>query len=436
MVFSTNQVRQLYVVTSAEDADDIKNGQVTTPGTTALLSFDDWGQHQDPKTYEFIYVNALGDLGHSDLIHRENIRKVNYTPAWQMRTYLPTVKITNNLTAWATAADDADPDKYKTGDVFYVNFSFPGFLNATDEEVETKTVAMRYNYNKLGEEMATTDSGYDDWAQQMVDAITLAFNGRNNLDNDLLTASVSGNDVLIEMKEGKPWINGISDNKPTRVVIDNLTMENWHTPDLVSLPLENNSRVRRYGTATDITGQAGTNFVTNGKSTADLEYFCMGERGDHYRMIGWPNYIPTKYMVDPNAEYNYLDIHYYFQGEGVRSDKSEKVITLVATANAESDVLAQFYETIVGSELSIPTPPDDNPSVPQYTITVVNNDPTKGTVDGDGVYNAGTEVTLTATPETGVTFVEWRDADGATLSTDSQYTFTASASATIYVIWS
>lgn len=343
MVFSTNQVRQLYVVTSKTTPANIKNGSVTTPGATALLEFDDWGQHQDPKTFEFIYVNATGELGHSDLIHRENIRSVKYTDAAKLRMYLPTIKITNTMTQWQSASDDADLTKYKTGDVFYLNFTFPGFLNATDEEVETKTVSMRY------------DAAKGSWAQQMVDAITLAFNSKQNLDNDLLTASVSGNSsniVIVEMKEGKPWIQGISDNKPTKVIIDNLTMENWHTPDLVSLPLENNSRVLTYGTAEDITGQNGTNYVDNGKLTADLEYFCMGERGDHYRMMGWPNYIPTKYMVNAGNAYHYLDIHYYFQGEGVRSDKSEKQLTLVST---NADALKAFYNQICDDKAMLPT---------------------------------------------------------------------------------
>ena len=361
MVFSTNQVRQFYVVTANTTKSGIKNhSDGTTPlnaGATALLTFDDWGQHQDPETYEFLYVNALGELGHSDLIHKENIRKVTFTHASQLRTYLPTVKITNNLTAWASGDSDTDMTKYKTGDVFYLNFTFPGFLNATDEEIETKTVAMQY------------DSTKGSWAQQMVNAITLAFNSKQNLDNDLLAASVSGNDVIVEMKEGKPWINGISDNKPNKVVIDNLTMENWHNPELVSLPLENNSRVVNYGVATDITGQANTHYIPNGKLTADLEYFCMGERGDQYRMVGWPNYIPTKYMVNAGQEYDYLDIHYYFQGEGVRSDKSEKQLTLVCVAG--SDLLDTFYTTLTGAE-AVP----EAPAVPEGT------EPTGGTASG------------------------------------------------------
>ena len=364
MVFSTNQVRQFYVVTKDVTKQDINahaSGTTLQPaGATTLCEFDDWGQHQDPKTYEFLYVNALGELGHSDIIHRENVRKVSFTYASQLRTYLPTIKIVNNMTEWQSATDDDDLTKYKTGDVFYMNFSFPGFLNATDEEIETKTVTMRYNYNKVGQPMSSGDTNYGDWAAQMVDAITLAFNAKQNIDNDLLSASKSGTDVIVEMKPGKPWINGISDNKPNKVVIDNLTMENWHTAHLISLPVERHSRVQTYGTATDITGTTGTSYIPNGQLTADLEYFCMGERGDQYRMVGWPNYIHTEYLVTPTDEYDYLDVHYYFQGEGVRSDKSEKQITLVCKAG--SGLLDDFYQTLTGAQ-EMPSEPE----VPEST---------------------------------------------------------------------
>lgn len=383
MVFSTNQVRQFYVVTSNITKSDINKhaaGTVTqNPGATALVEFDDWGQHQDPKTYEFLYVNALGELGHSDLIHRENIRKVTKTPAAKLRMYLPTIEVTNTLSA----------TDYQTGDVFYMNFSFPGFLNATDEEVETKTIAMRYNYNKVGREMQSTDANYNDWGAQMAEAITLAFNAKKNLDNDLLSATGSGNTVTIVGKAGQPWYVGVADNKPNQIVIDNLTWENWHDDTLTSLPLENNSRVGVYGTAVDQTGQ-NNNYVGNGKLTADLEYFCMGERGDQYRNVGWPNVIHTAYMINnpsDSAEYDYLDIHFYFQGEGVRSDKSEKQLTLVCEAG--SGLLDEFYETLCGGSEPTPTPtPDPTP------------DPTPGPEDeGEGVV---------------YTFKSYNDAQGTT----------------------
>ena len=71
------------------------------------------------------------------------------------------------------------------------------------------------------------------------------------------------------------------------------------------------------------------NTVEDGHNIADLEYFCMGARGDDYRMMGYPNYIPTKYLVDPDKKYDTLDIHYAFTDSNEGVQKSEKTITIV-----------------------------------------------------------------------------------------------------------
>jgi len=80
----------------------------------------------------------------------------------------------------------------------------------------------------------------------------------------------------------------------------------------------------------EVLGAAGV--VPNGYKIADLEYFCMGERGDQYRGMGWPNIIPTHYMCNPtkDTEYNILEIHYAFTDDGASSYNSEKDITIAA----------------------------------------------------------------------------------------------------------
>ena len=79
--------------------------------------------------------------------------------------------------------------------------------------------------------------------------------------------------------------------------------------------------------------------IKNGKKMADLEYFCMGERGDQYRTMGWPHNLETKYLVDPDKEYNVLDIHYYFTDTGVNVQKSEKDITILADTSVSLTTL-------------------------------------------------------------------------------------------------
>lgn len=94
-----------------------------------------------------------------------------------------------------------------------------------------------------------------------------------------------------------------------------------------------------------ITEQTGK-FIGNGYEIADTEYFCMGERGDQYRQMGYPRTIRTKYTVDETKEYNVLDINFYFVGRGIDSQKSEKMITVVSTESLEE--LKSQIETKLG----------------------------------------------------------------------------------------
>ena len=109
-----------------------------------------------------------------------------------------------------------------------------------------------------------------------------------------------------------------------------------------------------------VTEQTPTTKVQNGKEIADLEFFAMGERGDQYRMKGWPNVIHTKYLVDSTIKYNLIDIQYAYQGPGEDIQKSQKTITLVVPKvgadNAAGNALANDIITAINtaSGLSIP----------------------------------------------------------------------------------
>lgn len=365
MVFSTNQVRQLYVVKSNETAEDVRALVTASPypnpanaGKTAVVKiydYDNPAAHTSGlcDAYELLYVNVDGEIMHSDIIKRDNIRSIRFTPAAKLRTKLQTWTIklgADGVGLNANVITDPQGNAFAANDkdVYYFDFSFPGFQNATDEEIETKTVAFQW---KTG-----------DWADAAVEAIKLAFKKRNNLDNKLVNVvKVDATTIEVWAPEGGPWINGLHDNKPNRIEISVPEVEMFSIPNLSSLPLENNSRVIPCGCAVDTTAST-THVVGNAKMTADLEYFCMGERGDQYRMKGWPNYVPTRYMIgqnfDPRTEFDYLDIHYYFQGEGVRSDKSEKVLTLVEKHSDDNSSLMNLYVILCGGESTSRVPFD------------------------------------------------------------------------------
>ncbi|MBP6978527.1 MAG: InlB B-repeat-containing protein, partial [Lentimicrobiaceae bacterium] len=64
--------------------------------------------------------------------------------------------------------------------------------------------------------------------------------------------------------------------------------------------------------------------------------------------------------------------------------------------------------------------------VPTYTVTANVNPAGTGEVDGDGIFEEGDPVTLTADPESGFLFVNWTDSEGV-VSTANPYIFTMPA---------
>ena len=96
--------------------------------------------------------------------------------------------------------------------------------------------------------------------------------------------------------------------------------------------------------------------------------------------------------------------------DGVNNLGNENPYSFVASANA--DITAVF-------EL-----------IPTYNITATANPTEGGTVTGDGTYNHGESVTLTATANEGYHFVNWTEG-GNVVSTNASYTFTADQARTL-----
>lgn len=128
--------------------------------------------------------------------------------------------------------------------------------------------------------------------------------------SDIVTA-------IIVREIEQPWTLGIKQEEAVAFTVS--------TPLIVASGVE-----VAWATVTDET--ASSTVLGNGKKTADLEYFLMGERGDIYRNMGWPNVVPTRYLADATKQYDYIDIHYAYAGTCEDVQKSEKDITLVIPA--------------------------------------------------------------------------------------------------------
>ena len=295
-VFSTNQNRQLYVVTEKKDTP-------AAAGEYAVSSVD--GK---------LFIKYFGEGGamRSDLIDLNSIVYAKYTTADSMKTPLKEATI--------TLADEAlDEGKPISGQDYIVRIYIHNYLAPGDAHTTIKYGAVH----------ATKSMTTSDFYNQLAQSLTKNFSREVQ---PLLTFIPSESGVKIEEVE-QPWNLGTMSLEsvnfevvPTTITVDG--------DEVIWAELDDNGKI-------PVTPSKSKS-INNGKKIADLEYFCMGERGDQYRNMGWPNVIPTKYMVDPSQEYDVIDIHYSFSDTGVNVQKSEKDITFVGSKNAMNALAAEL----------------------------------------------------------------------------------------------
>lgn len=308
--FSVNQVRQLYVangynasITSASDAGTIG----------AIKAVDD----VMGKQVMFFYKGAESVLA-SDFIP---VNKIGYIKAYKASDMvIPMKKVKVALKS------DVNSGNVVSGQDYVLGIEFKNFFSSGDASRYYKDAAVH----------GTTGMTATQFYTAMANSLKSAFSreiGATSTINPYVTITSDANGVYIEEKP-QEWALG---TKKARRIMFDVTCSTIYTSgeDLV------------WGNVTDVTpakssAVVGTNAVGNGQQIADLEWFCMGERGDQYRNVGWPNVIPTKYLVDATKQYNVLEIHYAFTDSGVNSYRTEKEITIVAPVG-ETD---HEYDTI------------------------------------------------------------------------------------------
>ena len=315
MVFSTNQVRHLYVVKAV--ADNV--AESAAAGTIAAKK-DAEGKH-----VSFLYKGA-DNLMRSDLINLDNIlwvKAVSPTDPSQVRK-LKTATITLN-----PAVNEGLP---VGGEDYVLRISVNPYIGMSDEEPyfkygmvhATKDMTAGAFYAKLAASI------FKNFSKEPSKLISVTINGKVV---DRVKTAANGDETLIDATGAAITV---ADEYTAGVTITEVEQE-W------TLGIKEQTNVNFTVASTNITyegdevlwgavteGTASTT-LNNGKKIADLEYFCMGERGDVYRNVGWPNSIPTKYLVDPTAAYYVLDIHYAYVGPNEGPQKSEKDITLVCS---------------------------------------------------------------------------------------------------------
>lgn len=297
--FSTNQNRQFYVANKNVSAAPVNAGELLVKST---------------KDFEKeVYFEVMGPdtVLKSDYIPVKNISYVKAVKATAMETPMRKVQVTLDSTV--------NSGKPISGQDYILRINFRQFYGMSDQDQYFKDAAVH----------ATKDMTAQQFYTALKDSLDKSFSrevGADIKSNPYLTFTASASGLVIEEKP-QPWHLGTEAQE--RVYFDIVPTTVYDgVDDLV------------WGKVTE---QAATTKLGNGKKIADLEYFCLGERGDQYRKIGFPNDIETVGMVDPTKTYDILEIHYAFTDTGVNSYRSEKDITIaVPTAVSSTDSSADY----------------------------------------------------------------------------------------------
>lgn len=313
--FSTNQARQLYVATELSEAaikSSDTSGKLFVGGDTA-------------KTHLYFQVMGAGGPLRSDIIELDNIISAKAVDADSMVYHLKKVEVTldSNVNSGNPIA----------GQDYILNINFRNFGGLSDE----------HQYCKYGAVHAISQMTASNFYKALVISLVKNFSREvSPLLKFSLKTSSSPIEVTADTKESS--LNGTY----TGVILEEIPQE-WILGKMEQVPLNfdvipdtviSNGDELVWGIASVV---ANSTKIENGHKIADLEYFCAGEKGDQYRGAGYPNNIDTKYLVDPNARYNTIDIHYSYIGANESVQKSEKDITLVipkaAGANSVGNAL-------------------------------------------------------------------------------------------------
>ena len=307
--FSVNQSHQFYGAVNATSyaSAGTAKGQISKVVKTT-----------DDQLY-FLF-NGVDTVLKSDDIDL-NTLKVEVIDATKNTTTMKKVQVALNATP-------------VVGQDYILGINFKNFFSSGDASQYYKDAAVHVS--------SDIDNAYK-FFTAMKNALDLAFSRENNAtstSNPYLTFTVTGSGATakLEIEEKKQeWELGTK--KGRRIMFD-LTISTIYTggDDVI------------WGTATDITFDNVKNpsptVIGNGEKIADLEWFCAGERGDQYRNVGWPNVIPTHYLIDSTKQYDLIEMHFAFKDSGIGSYRTEKEITIAAPYNPDGGNAAAKHASI------------------------------------------------------------------------------------------
>lgn len=314
---SVNQVRQFYV------AKAVASGAVSTKGDVKIVA---------PTGKDFAFIQHMGEGGmtRSDLIKKDQIISATCTKASTLKKKLKQAVLTLDSAVSATPIALQD---------YVVDIQVSNYIALGDENVLIKFGAVHATAGMTASDfyVALAKSFVRNFSRD-VNKFFKFYVATDNSDGgtyEEVTLESTHTDtytgvVISELSQEADYILG---EAPVRLVNFKVIPHTVYLTGDEVQPFVTDGTTGTVATEDKkATGEDTVTSVGNGFDVADLEWFCMGERGDQYRQMGYPRTIRTKYMVDPTQQYHLIDINFYFQGRGVSVQKSEKLLTLAVPA--------------------------------------------------------------------------------------------------------
>lgn len=314
MNFSTNQVKQLYVLGA---------NSVVTPKVIKT---------PDGETNKAVVLDIDGER--TDIIPLDNVLYMNAVSAGNQKVLLKGVTVKLN-----SAVNGGNP---VGGQDYILTLTYRGFIGEED------------TYHKFAEAHAftgmTATQLLQELAKSLVKNVTVEeqplyqlflSDGATPLTADNVTSVTDAGFMIVEPVPY--WALGKFPETTMNIALSTRTI------------VVDGEEVTEWLDAASYKFVGLEDFaLPNTHKIADLEYFCKGERGvSAYLQAPYDVQMPVKLAVDATDEngYDILTIHYAFVGANANNQKSEKDIVIVAPNAGDTTVnskLTTIKSTIQG----------------------------------------------------------------------------------------
>lgn len=348
MVFPSNQVKQFFVLTNKKN-DNARAEVLKGSAGTYCINKD-----TVDNTVSLTIKGAKNGITTTDIIDKKCLIKATYHEASSLTTPLKGIKVALN--------SDVNEGNPVISQDYVLAIDFKQGAGYSDEDTYIKHAAVRAT--------SATDTPakfYSKLAVSLFQNFKKVYSPLIKIAN-VAAISVTEDEVVVGLAKSDDFTSVTPDGKYTVPVNKNGSIVTFTDGIYLLAESQEDQWVRGHkelqfvnfdvhfstikvdgmdevwGEKSDVTKLYGKS-VSNGYTTADMEWYFMGDRADMYRDVcGAGKSIDTQYMVDPTKSYDFVEIQYYYSGPGTEdTGKSPKHLTLVAeagTANLSTIVTA------------------------------------------------------------------------------------------------